>query len=71
MNELISKTDNKLENIVHANVYVKKCVLFSGCLFLSATENVTNIPLMMFMYHMYMIFNNYIDDNPCIVSYFM
>ncbi len=71
MDKLVKQTDNKIENIVHANMQLKRFVVFIGCLFLSATDNITNIPLVMFMYHVYMIFNNYINDNPCLISYFM
>ena len=71
MNQLINKTDNKIEQIVHANMKLKKTVVFMGCLFLSATDNLTNIPLLMFMYHVYMIFHQYIDENPFNMSYFI
>ena len=58
MNSIITKTDNKLQSIIEANIFVKRVAVFIGCLFLSSTDNITNIPLLMFMYHIYMIFNN-------------
>ncbi len=69
MKEIVTQTDYKLQQIDEINVYMKRIILFIGCLYLSVSGNITNIPLVMFMYHMYMIFHNYIDSNPPIMGY--
>ena len=71
MDKIISITDHRLRTMDNSVLTVKRTAVFLGCLWLSFTENITNIPLLMFMYHVYHIFNNYVDDNAHAISYYI
>tara|TARA_B100001093_G_C26379234_1_gene822168 strand:+ start:179 stop:394 length:216 start_codon:yes stop_codon:yes gene_type:complete len=70
MNEILTRTDYKIQEIEDINVTIKRMVVFIGCVYLSMSGNAANIPLLIFMYHLYMIFHDYIDSNPPLIRYF-